>query len=275
MKTNLDFCSTVGLFFSIIILSISLVSCSSKQVNEPTRLTENQVSKLINSYIKEHQISPTYTQFSVGKFRCDDKNSRELYRKLDIAGVISLNIDTTVVTRSVRTGTDYWTGKPLYSKKNQTVYTLTTSLTEDTQKYLVESSPFKEISDPDMAQPAIGDYPEFHLDEVVLNAPEVEEGEEAYKTVYAKGTSISLVKVRNIRVNQTNKDCAWFECILQNGRVTPAYRVIKKRYDNEKMLFYGKLQYYVDKGWSIVGFSQKESDQNMASSLTDLLSLFT
>ena len=273
MKRNDLLLVTLFLFITII-LSASLASCSSSNGNEPTKISKSQVEKLVKTYMKEHQISPAYAKFSVGRFRCDNKDTRELYRKLEAAGVITLKIDTTKVTRKVKTGTD-WYGRAQYSTKTQTLYTLTTGLKDETQGYLIDKNPFKATTDPDMEQPEIGDFPEFHLDEVIFDTPEIEEGEKAYKTVYAKGTEVTLVKVRNIRVSPTSKDCAWFECILQNGQVTPAYRVIKKSYDNEKMLFYGKLQYYVDKGWAIVGFSSKEQEQDKASSIVDLLSLFT
>lgn len=266
--------SLCGVFVSLIIVGLFGISCTSQPTNEPTKLTEGKVTKLVTSYMKENQISQAFTKFSVGRFRCDDKATREMYRKLEAAGVITLKIDTTVVSRTVKTGTNYWTGKAEYSTKKQTIYTLTTSLAGDTQSYLVENNPFKKTTDPDMEQPEIGDYPEFHLDEVVFDTPDVQEGEEAFKTVYAKGTSVSLVKVRNIRISQKSKDCAWFECILQNGQVTPAYRVIKRSYDNEKKLFHGKLQYYVDKGWTIVGFSDKDLEEDASSALVDLLSLF-
>lgn len=251
--------STLGLIFSVVVLSFSFVSCDSNNGNEPTKLSASQVTKLVTSYMKEHQVSPAYTQFSIGRFRCDDKDAREVYRKLEAAGVISLKIDTTHVTRTVKTGTDWWTGKAQYSKKNQTMFTLTTELTEETRKYLVENNPFKQTTDPDMDQPSIGDYPEFHLDEVVFDTPDIEEGEDASKIVYAKGTEISLVKVRNIMVDPESKDSAWFECILQNGKVTPAYRVIEKSYDDQKTLMYGELHYFVDKGWTIVGLSNKKN----------------
>lgn len=239
------------------IIGVGFTSCSNKG-NEPTPLSESQVSKIVNSFLKDKQISPAYTHFSVGRFRCDDKDSREMYRKLQAAGVITLKIDTTEVTRKVKTGTDWWSGRPKYAEKTQTMFTLTTTLTNETQKYVLEENPSKDTADPDMKQPEIGDFPEFHLDEVVYDTPDIEEGESAYKVVYTKGTEISLYKIRNIKVNQQLKDCASFECILQNGEVTPAYRVINKTYNNEKVLLFGKLQYFIDKGWTVVNLSSEE-----------------
>ena len=255
--SNIRISFLIKVLLVTIILCGSFVSCSQNKGNEPTKLTTSQVTKLVNSYLKEHKVSPAYTSFRVGRFRLDDKDVRETYRKLDAAGVINLKIDTTVVSRTVKTGTNYWTGRAEYATKKQTIYTLTTELTEATRKYLVETNPFTSNSDPDMEQPTIGDFPEFHLDEVIFDTPEIEEGEEASKVVYAKGTDISLVKVRNISIDPKSKDSASFECILQNGTVTPAYRVINKEYDNQKTLIHGTLKFYLDKGWTVTNMSGK------------------
>ena len=257
MKKNIFFSCHLLLF---VIISTCAVSCSSNQRNEPTILSESKVDKLVSSYLKEHQISPVYANFSIGKFRCDDKDSRDVYRKLEAAGVVTLKIDTTEISKKVKTGTDWWSGIAEYANKTQKIYTLITSLTEETQKYIIDKVPSKNYTDPDMEQPAIGDFPEFHIDEVTYDANDVKEKEETSKVVFTKGTEFSLIKVRNIRIDQERKDCAWFECILQNGKVTPAYRVLNKSYDNQKMLFYGRLQYFIDKGWSITSFSTNEFD---------------
>ena len=248
--------SKLGVMPLIIVFCSCIISCSS-QNNDPTPLSESKVAKLVDSFIKDKQLTPAYADFTVGRFRCDKKESREVYRKLEAAGVITLKIDTTYVTKKVKTSHDYWTGRDYYENKTKTLYTLTVALTDATKEYVLDEAPSKKAIDPDMEQPKIGDFPEFHIDEVVYDIPDIKEGEAASKTIYTKGTEISVFKVRNIRINQNRKDQAWFECILQNGRVTPAYRVKSETYDNEKTLLYGVLQYYVDKGWTIVDISDE------------------
>lgn len=255
MKTK-HFVSQVFLF-SLLVLVTTFSSCSSGEGNEPSSLSTKKVTKMVNKYLKEKQDNVRYAHFNVGRFRCDKKEERDMYRKLELAGVITLNIDTTKTSTKVKTGRDYWAGKDIYETKTRTMYTMTVGLTDETQKYLLDESPSKPVYDPDMVQPVFGDFPEFHLDEVVYDTPEVKEGEEASKLVYVKGTDVSLLKVRNLELNPQNKCEAFCEIILQNGKVTPAYRVLHKSYDNEKFLVYGQLNYYIDKGWTIVRVSKE------------------
>lgn len=250
MKTK-QFLSRVYLF-SLFVPVILFSSCSSESDMEPSALSTRQLSKMVNAYLKENKENVKYASFNVGRFKCDKKEDRDVYRKLEMAGVITLNIDTTKTSSRVVVGRDWWTGKEEYETRTRTVYTMTVDVTDQTKKYMLEEFPSEAVKDPDMVQPDFGDFPEFHLDGVEHDTPEVKEGTGASRPVYVKGTDISVVKVRNIELDPVNKYEAYFEFILQNGKVTPAYRVLNESYDNEKFLMHARLRYYVDKGWTIV-----------------------
>ena len=242
-----------GTLFAALALALMAASCGTG--NEPSRLTAGTAKKLAVAYLTEHKITPQYVSFTVGRFECNDKDSRKKYRELEAAGIITLAIDTTTITRTVENGYDYWTGRRKYSKKTERHFTLTTTLTEEAEAQAEKQRPNRNYVDPDMVQPERGDFPEFHLDEVTYNTPDVKESEPASKSVYFKGTDLTVIKVRNIKMDPTNRDKAEFEAVIQNGLVTPAYRVFFKEYDYEKSLCKIKLQYYLDKGWAVTEFT--------------------
>lgn len=248
MKTK-HFISRVYLF-SLLALVIPFSSCSSESDMEPAALSGRQISKMVRTYLKDNKADTRYASFNIGSFKCDRKEDRDVYRKLEAAGVITLNIDTTKVSSRVKVRTNWWTGMEEYETRTRTVYTMTVDVTDETRRYMLDGCPAMAVDDPDMIQPVLGDFPEFHVDEEVSDTPVVEG--DSPKLVYVKGTDISLVKVRNIEIDPINKREAICEFIIQNGKVTPAYRVLQKSYENQKFLMYAKLKYYVDKGWTIV-----------------------
>lgn len=155
-------------FTACVSVAFLLASCSS---HSPETISEGEILDEFNRLLKEDAKDVVFTSVEVGTYECNDESAREHLRKLQVAGLITYDVERLAwweksfksvkryrnVTEyigwySYQTQKAYWTKETVYDFEDH--YIVTVALTNDGEKIAVAELP-KKVEDEALKQPEI------------------------------------------------------------------------------------------------------------------------
>lgn len=158
----------IKLFGAIALATAFLVGCNSN----PEKISSKLILKQVNQELAANAVDEKYTYLQIGTFECDSPSQREVYAKLDVAGIVKYKVTRYAwweksikeyrqpykVTRSygwwTYEDTEYrWVKGPAYDFEDH--YVVTVSLTGKGKGLVTEPKELAENRDPDLVEPEV------------------------------------------------------------------------------------------------------------------------
>lgn len=163
-------------YFIAVVAIVAVGSLTSCMGHSPETISKGDIVDAYNEMLESKAENVITTELMLGTFECNDENEREMYRKLEAAGIVNYDVERLAwwekglkKVKKYRTVTDwygwysynrqepYWTNETAYDFEDH--YIVTVSLTPKGERIVIKENPQPAV-DKDMEQPEI-DYSKY------------------------------------------------------------------------------------------------------------------